>query len=251
MWSDRSALADLDLGGRERVLDVGCGTGELTRVLAEEAGDDATVVGLDADPDLLRVAREGSDRAVVVGDATRLPFRDGTFDLVVCQALLVNLPDPLCAVREFARVSSDLVAAIEPDNDAVAVESTVDRESALAARLREAYLDGVETDVALGERTAALFREAGLSGISARRHYHRKRTTPPYDEGDLAGAARKAGAAALSDHETELRRSLSEAEYDDLRNRWRSMGREVVEQVREEEYRRVEVVPFDVTAGRV
>ena len=251
MWDDREALADLDLANRERVLDVGCGTGELTRVLAEETDADATVVGVDADSDLLSVARDETDLPVCAGDATRLPFRDGEFDLVVCQALLVNLPEPTRAVGEFARVSSDLVAAVEPDNAAGGVESTVDRESALAARLREAYVEGVDTDVALGDRTADAFREVGLADVRTRRHYHRKSTAPPYDEADFAGAARKAGGAALSDHEAELRRSLADGEFDDLRNRWRAMGREVAEQMRESEYRRVEVVPFDVTVGRV
>ena len=251
MWDDRAALADLDLATRERVLDVGCGTGELTRVLAEETGPEATVVGVDADSDLLRVAREATGLPVCAGDATRLPFRDDEFDLVVCQALLVNLPDPAAAVREFARVSSDLVAAVEPDNAAVGVESTVDRESTLAARLREAYVEGVDTDVALGDRTADAFREVGLSDVRSRRHYHRKVTAPPYDEDDFAGAARKAGGAVLSDHEAELRRSLADEEFDALRNRWREMGREAVEQMRDSEYRRVEVVPFDVTVGRV
>jgi cyclopropane fatty-acyl-phospholipid synthase-like methyltransferase len=56
MWADsRAALADLSLSDRERVLDVGCGTGELTAVLVEET--DATVVGVDADTGLLTAAR--------------------------------------------------------------------------------------------------------------------------------------------------------------------------------------------------
>jgi ubiquinone/menaquinone biosynthesis C-methylase UbiE len=140
MWADsREALSDLDLDSRERVLDVGCGTGELTRVLAEESGAD--VVGADADPRLLAAASEVAP--VVRADATRLPVRAGAFDLVVCQALLINLPDPVEGVREFARASSDLVAAVEPDNGAVTVDSTVDAEEPLARRARERFLDGV------------------------------------------------------------------------------------------------------------
>ncbi len=68
MWTDsREALSDLQLGECERVLDVGCGTGELTRVLREET--DGTVVGLDADTDLLAAAGDPT----VCGDATQLP----------------------------------------------------------------------------------------------------------------------------------------------------------------------------------
>ncbi|MFB6102118.1 MAG: class I SAM-dependent methyltransferase [Haloplanus sp.] len=248
LWSSRAALAALDLPRRDRVLDVGCGTGELTRVLAEES--DGEVVGVDADPALLRVAREETGLPVVAGDAHRLPFPEGAFDLVACQALLVNLPRPVDAVREFRRVASAAVAAIEPDNADVAVESTVDREAALERRVREAYLEGVGTDVALGDRAAAAFESAGLVDVTTRRHYHRKVIEPPYGEADLRDATRKATGAGLADHETELRRAVGD-EYDDLRTAWREMGREVVEAMQEGTYRRAEVVPFDVTVGRI
>ncbi|WP_101295531.1 class I SAM-dependent methyltransferase [Halegenticoccus soli] len=252
MWADsRAALSDLELPTRERVLDVGCGTGELSRVLAAEAGPDCEAYGLDADPSLLRVARGEAGIPAIAGDATRLPFPDDSFDLVVCQALLVNLPDPAAAVREFARVSSDLVAAIEPDNGDVGVDSTVDREVALERRVRAAYLRGVRTDVALGGRVAELFDEAGLSDVRTRRYHHRKLVEPPYDERELESAKRKATGAGIADHEAELRRALPDAAYDDLRRRWREMGRSIVEQMRERAYRRAEVVPFDVTVGRV
>lgn len=250
MWADdRAALAELALPSRERVLDVGCGTGELSRVLDEET--DGRVVCLDADRDLLGVARDETGFPVLAGDATRLPFPDDNFDLVVCQALLVNLPDPAAAVAEFARVSSDRVAAVEPNNAQVAVDSTVASEVPLERRVRDAYLAGIETDPALGEDVARIFRECGLRAVDARRYYHHKRVETPYDEGDLRGAARKASGAGLADHERELRRALSDDSYDELRREWRAMGREVVAQMREREYRRTEVVPFDVTVGRL
>ncbi|MFC7170824.1 methyltransferase domain-containing protein, partial [Halobium salinum] len=199
----------------------------------------------------LAVAGDATDGPVLAGDATRLPLRDGVADLVVCQALLVNLPEPREAIREFARVSSDLVAAVEPDNADVGVESTVDAEAPLEAEVRAAYLDGVATDVALGDRARELFTAAGLSDVRTRRYHHEKRVEPPYDEGDLQDAARKASGAGLADHETELRRALGDEGYDDVRRRWREMGREVVRAMQEERYRRVELVPFDVTVGRV
>lgn len=249
MWDDRSALADLELDSRERVLDVGCGTGELSRVLAEETPGE--VVGVDADPGLLAAASEHVP--VVAGDALRLPFPDDSFDLVVCQALLINLPDPTTAVSEFRRVSSDLVAAIEPDNSSVSVESTVARESDLEARARRAYLDGVETDVTLGgEGTREVFREADFSNVLTRRHYHARTVEPPYAERDLRAARRKASGEGLADDRaTLLSGDLTMAEYDDLRTEWREMGREAVEQIQHEEYRRAEVVLFYVTVGSV
>ncbi|WP_254769124.1 class I SAM-dependent methyltransferase [Salinilacihabitans rarus] len=249
MWADsREALAPLALDSRERVLDVGCGTGELSRVLAAESPGE--VVGCDADPALLASAREAVP--VVAGDATRLPFADDAFDLVVCQALLINLPDPAAAVREFARVSADLVAAIEPDNGAVRVDSTVAREAALERRARRAYLDGVETDVTLGADAREAFAAAGVDLVGTRRYDHDRTVEPPYDERALAAARRKAtGAGLADDRETMLRGELTEDGYDDLRSAWREMGRAVIDQMGDREYRRREVVPFYVTAGRV
>lgn len=250
MWADsREALVDLDLGKRARTLDVGCGTGELTRVLAEESP--GHVVGCDADAQLLAVARE--QIPVVAGDACRLPFAEDSFDLVVCQALLINLPDPVAALKEFARVSSDLVATIEPNNAEVRVDSTVDREVDLEARVRETFLRGVKTDVALGDRVETLFEEAGIETVSTNQYTHEKRTEPPYNEVALESAARKANGAGLADHKTELREGLAgrETTYDELRGEWREMGRSVIEEMQAGEYERVEHVPFDVTVGRV
>jgi len=67
----------------------------------------------------------------------------------------------------------------------------------------------------------------------------------------LKSARRKASGAALTDRRAELERALGAEGYDDLRRRWREMGRDVVAAIRADEYERVEVVPFDVTVGRV
>jgi SAM-dependent methyltransferase len=247
MWRERGALDALRLASRERILDVGCGTGELARVFSQES--DAEVLGLDADRELL--AHADADHRLV-GDATRLPLADDACDLVACQALLINLPDPAAAVREFARVSSDLVAVVEPDNAAVSVESTVAAEADLAARAREFYVDGVQTDVALGADAAALLSDAGLVDVSTTRYDHTRVTEPPYDDAALEAAARKATGERLAEQRPELAAGgLGDDAYDDLRAAWREMGREVVAQMQAGEYRREESVPFFVAVGRV
>jgi len=246
MWADsREALGALALADRAHVLDVGAGTGELTRVLREETEGEVTAI--DADPSLLSHV----ERPCVVGDAMRLPFVDGAFDLVVCQALLINLPEPLGAVQELARVSSDRVAVIEPDNSAVSIESTVESEPALARRARELYLEGLETDAALGA-VPALFESAGLTDVEVRRYDHEHVADAPYTERALESARRKASGVGIeTDRETILAGVATEEQFDGLRQEWRAMGREVIAQMRDGTYHQREVVPFYVTAGRV
>jgi ubiquinone/menaquinone biosynthesis C-methylase UbiE len=248
MWADRDALSGLALANRERVLDVGAGTGEFTRVLREEvSGDDTQVIAVDADQDLLGAVSPPR----LLGDATRLPVGGDTVDLAVCQALLVNLGDPARALGELARVSTDRVAAVEPDNSAVTVESTVGDETALARRARELYIGGSAVDPALGS-ARELFERAGLAGVTVRRHDHVRTVGPPYSEQALESARRKASGAGIeTDRETLLAAGLAPDAFDRLRGEWRAMGRQVIEQMVGGEYRRRETVPFYVTVGRV
>ncbi|HVJ95740.1 MAG TPA: class I SAM-dependent methyltransferase [Acidimicrobiia bacterium] len=62
-------------------LDVACGTGMSTVALSEHA---ARVVGLDASPEMMRVAPTGAGRHYLLGNAERLPFPDATFDAATC-----------------------------------------------------------------------------------------------------------------------------------------------------------------------
>lgn len=247
LWDDPSALAAFGLDAGEVVLDVGCGSGSLTRALRTKEPT-AIVIGLDADRTLL----EHVEAPTLQGDGTRLPLSDGSADLVSCQAFLINLDDPVAAVREFARVSRDRVAVVEPDNAAVAVESTAPAESSLARRAREAYVDGVSTDVTLGSRAATLLREVGLEVTSTSVRYHQRTVEAPYSDRDLEAARRKAAGTRLREsRETLLAGGLSEAEYEALLSDWRAMGRSAIEQMDRGDYRRAEVVPFHVVVGTV
>jgi SAM-dependent methyltransferase len=82
-----------------RTLDLGCGEG---RVGAELARLGHTVIGVDASPAMVELARERHE--AVVADAGALPFEDGAFDLVVAYMSVMNLDDPEAGVREAARV---------------------------------------------------------------------------------------------------------------------------------------------------
>jgi SAM-dependent methyltransferase len=83
-------------------LDLGCGEGRLSRVLAARGH---RVVGVEASPTLAEAARAADPSVEVhVADAAALPFADGAVDLVVASMVLMNLDDLDGAMREVARV---------------------------------------------------------------------------------------------------------------------------------------------------
>jgi SAM-dependent methyltransferase len=114
--------------GDERALDVGTGTGALALALAALV---AEVTGVDSEPDLLERARQRApaNASFVVGDATALPFADGSFDLAATQKVLHHVHRPELALAELARVTRpggrvlviDQLAPVDP-LEAIAVD---------------------------------------------------------------------------------------------------------------------------------
>ena len=105
--------------GIHRVLDLGCGQGNTTRMLANYFKE-ANVTGVDSDPDLLSHARTQPVNNRVnfqQGDATKLPFPDHAFDIVFTRYLLLHLPDPDLAIREMFRLlrPGGHAVSFEPD----------------------------------------------------------------------------------------------------------------------------------------
>jgi ubiquinone/menaquinone biosynthesis C-methylase UbiE len=84
-------------GGARRILDLCCGTGAVTRALAERLGASATIVGLDFSAGMLGQARRATEQAGglpirwVQADASALPFCDGAFDAITCAYALYEL----------------------------------------------------------------------------------------------------------------------------------------------------------------
>jgi demethylmenaquinone methyltransferase/2-methoxy-6-polyprenyl-1,4-benzoquinol methylase len=109
-WRAAAARASR-LAPGEVAVDVACGTGALTRALARYEPA-AVVVGLDFSMSMVRRAPRGAPRGgpdgagprYLAGDATRLPFPDGSVDVVTIAFGLRNLPDPEQGLREFRRV---------------------------------------------------------------------------------------------------------------------------------------------------
>ncbi|MEV0718649.1 methyltransferase domain-containing protein [Asanoa sp. NPDC050611] len=159
-WATR-AVAAAGVGPGDRVLDVACGTGVVARAAAARGG---TVVGVDVNEAMLAVARRvRPDLRWEVGDATRLPFGDDSFDAVVSQAALMFFGDRVAALREMGRVAGRVVVVQVPGRLAasagyLALADVLARHAGGAARdLLGAYF-------AVGEPALLrdLFERAGL-----------------------------------------------------------------------------------------
>jgi ubiquinone/menaquinone biosynthesis C-methylase UbiE len=110
-------------GGDERVLDSGTGSGALAFALAPHVRE---VVGVDLVPELLEQARKRAERfpnvSFVEGDATKLPFEYGSFDLAGSLRTLHHIARPELAVAQLTRVTRprgrvlvvDQIASVDP-----------------------------------------------------------------------------------------------------------------------------------------
>ncbi len=106
----RRAVAVCEVQPTDEVLDVACGTGDLTQAFA--AAGARSVTGLDFTAEMLAIARHKAASLVndrtkpqyVQGDAMNLPSSDARFDIVSIAWGIRNVADPAQALREFRRV---------------------------------------------------------------------------------------------------------------------------------------------------
>ncbi len=94
-------LAARELAGAQRVLDVGCGDGQVSR-LAAKLG--AQVVGIDPTWNCVSVANQRGGGVFARAAAAQLPFADATFDAVVACLVFEHIRDVDAAIAEVGRV---------------------------------------------------------------------------------------------------------------------------------------------------
>ncbi len=99
-------MAKLKAG--DKVLDVGCGTGNLTLTAKKYVGASGSVYGIDASPEMIAEARKkathnGMEASFDVELIEKLPYPDATFDVVISRLVIHHLPDDLKR-RGFAEI---------------------------------------------------------------------------------------------------------------------------------------------------
>jgi len=112
LWMDqawrRKAVRLAEVKPMDRVLDVACGTGDLTLRFARSlASDSPRALGVDFTYEMLPIARRkagSANVAFVNGDALSLPLTDASVDIVSIAFGIRNVADPAAACREFRRV---------------------------------------------------------------------------------------------------------------------------------------------------
>ena len=169
----------------DRVIDVACGTGIVTRLVAGKVGKSGTIAGVDLNAGMIEAAqRYLTDMDATIEwhqcDVIDLPFADAIFDIAFCQQGLQFFPDKPAALSEIRRVLvpggtmiltvwssvSPLFAAI-----ADAADRYINADAAKSALSPYAYRDG--------ELIKALVTEAGFSAINMEILVVERRIGPP------------------------------------------------------------------------
>ena len=102
-------LARVNLQPQDRVLDVACGTGIVSRLAACQLGVTGRVMGIDLNRGMLEMASQHAPSGSITlhwlqGDVEALPLADGTFDVVCCQQSVQFFSDKARALQEMRRV---------------------------------------------------------------------------------------------------------------------------------------------------
>lgn len=111
--SSLDSMLDRCVVAPARILEIGVGEGEVMRRVRARFPD-ATVIGVDLPADDLASEWKSLGLTCMFGDATRLPFADGMFDLVLAIEVLEHIPQPDRALVELARVGSGSLIASVP-----------------------------------------------------------------------------------------------------------------------------------------
>jgi ubiquinone/menaquinone biosynthesis C-methylase UbiE len=171
VWHEirRQSYAALGVGVGDHLLDVGCGTGDVGRAMAELVGPTGWVVGVDRSQTVLTEARrraEGSKLPIEfrLGDVYQLDFADNTFDGCRAERLFMHLERPAEALAEMCRVarSGGRIVVADPDVEAW----LVDAPDQILTRKILHFSCALLANGWIGRQLPRLFKQAGLVDIA-------------------------------------------------------------------------------------
>jgi len=171
IWPQEEAIFDRHPAGNGAVLDVGCGTGEMTARLTEKFRD-ASFTGIDLEESHLARARArcapfGSRVRFQHGDALALPFADATFDLVVCRHLIQAVPDAarvLSEIRRVLRLGGRMHLIAEDYGMLHCWPTQLDADD-FWQRIPRIYGPSIGCDLRVGRKTFTLLHDLGMQDI--------------------------------------------------------------------------------------
>jgi ubiquinone/menaquinone biosynthesis C-methylase UbiE len=183
----RDAYLDkLPQGPAVHFLDLGCGTGVVTRAVAGRDGFAGRVTGVDQSPALIEAARRlaaedgvGDQVKFDVGDAHALDYADESFDAVIAHTLISHVTEPLTVLKEAARVlrPGSMVAIF--DGDYVSL-SFACADSALGKAMDEALVTSTFSNPRVMRDLPHLLPQAGLELVETLAHVYTEIGTGSY-----------------------------------------------------------------------
>lgn len=174
----RSAYLDKlgDISGLD-VLEIGCGTGVVTRELARRIGPGGRLVGSDPSDGMVAVARQLAAEAGQSGiefevqDGGSLPYPDATFDLVCAVTVFSHVPAREAVLREVARVTKPGGRVLIVDGD-FAANQIAHSDQDTTTKILTAWRANVVDDPYLTRRLGPLVEGAGLTMGAVDGHIH-------------------------------------------------------------------------------
>jgi ubiquinone/menaquinone biosynthesis C-methylase UbiE len=214
-------LSQIELGPAARVLEIGCGTGAVSRVVAGRPGV-ADVVGIDPSPVFVAKARElapaQANLAYEEGDGRALRFPDQEFDAVVVHTTLCHIPQPDRVLAEAFRVlhRGGTLAICDGDYSTITVAlGELDPLQVCIEAVKAAFIN----DMWLVRRLPSLLPAAGFELLGTRSHGYLQTSQPEYmltlvDRGaDTLAASERVGPELCAALKAEARRRADDDRF--------------------------------------